>query len=61
MNIPIHLCLEQGIFKKYGLDVKYTEVKEGTGAMMKSLEACSADIAVVVTGIFLEPFCNHSY
>ena len=38
VNIPIKLCLEQGIFQKHGVDVQYTEVKEGTGKMLQMLD-----------------------
>jgi hypothetical protein len=31
VNIPIKYCLENGIFNKYGLDVTYSVVPEGTG------------------------------
>lgn len=37
VNIPIQLCQEQGIFSKFGVDVDYTTVPEGTGAMLKKL------------------------
>jgi hypothetical protein len=31
--IPVKYCLERGIFEKYGLDVSYTNVPEGTGIL----------------------------
>ncbi len=31
VNIPIKICLEQGIFKKHNIDVNYIVVPEGTG------------------------------
>lgn len=37
VNIPIQLCQEQGFFSKYGVEVDYTTVLEGTGAMLKRL------------------------
>lgn len=31
VNIPIKICLEQGIFNKHNIDVNYVVVPEGTG------------------------------
>ena len=42
VNIPIKICLEQGIFRKHGVDVQYTEVKEGTGKMLQMLDSSMA-------------------
>jgi hypothetical protein len=56
------MCLENGIFEKYGVDVHYSTIKEGTGgsaesmsshqvtgAMLKKLHDGEADIAITVT------------
>ncbi len=53
VNIPIKICLEQNIFAKYGVDVKYTSVREGTGQMLKMLDAGAADLAITVTDGFI--------
>ena len=53
VNTPIKLCLERGIFAKYGVDVTYTTVREGTGAMLKKLDAGEADLAITVTDGFI--------
>ena len=42
VNIPIKICLEQKIFRKHGVDVQYTEVKEGTGKMLQMLDSSMA-------------------
>jgi hypothetical protein len=60
------LCLENGIFEKYGVDVRYSTIKEGTGkffsfianlpeigAMLKKLHDGEADIAITVTDGFI--------
>ncbi len=49
VNIPIKLCQENGIFEKYGIDLRYSTVKEGTGAMLKKIHDGEADIAITVT------------
>lgn len=53
VNIPIQLCQEQGIFSKYGVEVDYTTVPEGTGAMLKKLHHNEADLAITVTDGFI--------
>ena len=52
-SLPIHLCLERGIFKKYGIDVDYRLVPEGTGAMLDKLESGDLDVALTVTDAFI--------
>mmetsp|Transcript_14716 Transcript_14716/g.14814 ORF Transcript_14716/g.14814 Transcript_14716/m.14814 type:complete len:339 (-) Transcript_14716:33-1049(-) len=53
VNIPISICLERGIFDKYGVDLEYKIVPEGTGAMLDKLESGEADIAFTVTDGFI--------
>jgi hypothetical protein len=53
VNIPIQLCQEQGIFSKYGVEVDYKTVPEGTGAMLKKLHQNEADLAITVTDGFI--------
>ena len=53
MNIPIKICFERGIFAKYGVEVDYSTIKEGTGAMLKKIHEGEADIAITVTDGFI--------
>ena len=53
VNIPIKICFENGLFRKYGIEVQYTEVRQGTGAMIRALEENKADVAFVVTDALL--------
>jgi hypothetical protein len=53
VNIPIQLCQEQGIFSKFGVEVDYKPVPEGTGAMLKKLHHNEADLAITVTDGFI--------
>ena len=48
-NLPWHICLEQGEFKNENIDLKWTDVPEGTGKMCQMLRDGSTDIAVVLT------------
>lgn len=53
VNIPIKICLERNIFIKYGLNIEYKTIKEGTGAMLKEINDNKADIAITVTDGFI--------
>lgn len=48
-NFPIHLCIEEGLFKEAGLNVEWVEFAEGTGAMNAALRANEIDIAIILT------------
>ena len=48
VNIPIHICMERGIFAKYGVDVEFKVVPEGTGRMLDLIESSEVDIALTV-------------
>lgn len=48
-NLPWHLCLENGEFEKENIDLKWTDVPEGTGKMCQMLHDGSTDIAVILT------------
>lgn len=48
-NLPWHLALEDGSFKAAGLDVKWTDVPEGTGKMCQMLRDDQTDVAVILT------------
>ena len=48
-NLPWHMALEDGAFKKAGINLQWTDFHGGTGAMTKSLGKDELDIAVVLT------------
>jgi len=48
-NLPWHLCIENGDFKKADIDLQWTDVPEGTGKMCEMLRNGSTDIAVILT------------
>ena len=53
VNIPVNICIERGIFKKYGIDVQLAVVPEGTGKMLEMIENGSTDIAITVSDAFM--------
>ncbi len=48
-NLPWHLCLENHEFEAVALDVKWTDVPEGTGKLCQMLRSGETDIAVILT------------
>ena len=48
-NLPWHLCIENGEFENVGIDLRWTDVPEGTGKMCQMLREGEADIAVILT------------
>jgi len=48
-NLPWHLCIENGDFKKADIDLQWTDVQEGTGKMCEMLRNGETDIAVILT------------
>lgn len=48
-NLPWHLCIEKGEFKNQNIDLKWTDVPEGTGKMCQMLRDHETDIAVILT------------
>ena len=48
-NFPWQLCLNEGDFVKECLDVKWTNVPEGTGKMCQMLRDGATDVAVILT------------
>jgi ABC-type nitrate/sulfonate/bicarbonate transport system substrate-binding protein len=48
-NYPWHYGIGNGIFSKQGLEIEWTDVKGGSGAMCKMLEAKELDVALVLT------------
>lgn len=48
-NLPWHMAIEEGAFTDRGIDLKWTEVPEGTGKMCKMLRDDEADLAIILT------------
>ena len=48
-NLPWHLAVENGDFKKEAMDLQWTDVPEGTGKMCQMLRDGSTDIAIILT------------
>lgn len=48
-NLPWHLAIENGDFKKAAVDLQWTDVPEGTGKMCQMLRDGSTDIAIILT------------
>jgi len=48
-NLPWHLCIENGEFEEEGIDLKWTNVPEGTGKMCQMLRDGETDLAVILT------------
>lgn len=48
-NLPFYHAIEQGYFESQGIDVQWTDVKEGTGAMAKKLDSGALDLAIILT------------
>lgn len=48
-NLPWHLCIENGDFKKVNIDLQWTDVAEGTGKMCQMLRNGETDMAIILT------------
>ncbi|WP_324719144.1 substrate-binding domain-containing protein [Salinimicrobium sp. HB62] len=48
-NLPWHLCIDDGTFRKNGLDLSWRDFPDGTGAMCKALRNKEIDAAVILT------------
>ncbi len=48
-NLPWRLAIEEGRFKKTGLDLHWSDMSGGTGQMIRGLETGSLDVAVLLT------------
>lgn len=57
-NLPIHLCIEEGLFKAEGLEVEWVEFPGGTGAMNAALRDDEIDIAVILTEGIIKDIAN---
>ena len=48
-NLPWHMAIEEGAFEHRGIDLKWTEVPEGTGRMCQMLQNGETDLAIILT------------
>jgi ABC-type nitrate/sulfonate/bicarbonate transport system substrate-binding protein len=48
-NLPWYLCIENGEFEAQNIDLKWTDVPEGTGKLCQMLRNGETDIAVILT------------
>lgn len=48
-NLPIHLALEKGLFARAGIDLRWVDFPEGTGAMTRALRSGACDLCVLLT------------
>ena len=48
-NLPWHLGIEEGAFRKNGIDLSWRDFPDGTGAMCKALRNKEIDAAVILT------------
>jgi len=48
-NLPWHICFENGDFENGGINLKWTDVPEGTGKMCQMLRDRETDIAVILS------------
>ena len=57
-NLPWHLAIEAGKFKKKGVDLIWKEFPGGTGAMCKSLREGTIDLAIILTEGIIKDISN---
>ena len=57
-NLPIHLCIEEGLFKAEGIEVEWVEFPGGTGAMNAALRDEEIDLAVILTEGIIRDIAN---
>jgi ABC-type nitrate/sulfonate/bicarbonate transport system substrate-binding protein len=48
-NLPWHTAIENGDFVKAGIDLKWTDIPEGTGKLCQMLRSGETDVAVILT------------
>ena len=59
-NFPWHLSIENNEFQNVGIDLRWTNVPEGTGKLCQMLRDGSADIAIILTeGIIKDIHANN--
>ncbi len=57
-NLPWHLAIEKGQFKKKGIELRWKEFYGGTGAMCTALREGSIDIAIILTEGIIKDIIN---
>lgn len=57
-NLPWHLAIENGDFKKEAIDLQWTDVPEGTGKMCQMLRDGTIDIAIILTEGIVKDITN---
>ncbi len=57
-NLPWHLAIEKGLFKKKGIDLQWKEFPGGTGAMCAALRDGTIDIAIILTEGIIKDIIN---
>jgi len=48
-NLPWHLAIEEGAFEDRGINVRWTDIPEGTGRMCEMLKNEDAELAIILT------------
>ncbi|MGI9552119.1 MAG: substrate-binding domain-containing protein [Aurantibacter sp.] len=48
-NLPWHMAIEEGAFEERGIDLKWTDIPEGTGKMCQMLQTGETDLAIILT------------
>jgi len=48
-NLPWHTAIENGDFSRAGIDLKWTDIPEGTGKLCQMLRNGETDLAVILT------------
>ncbi|UJR38635.1 hypothetical protein I4U23_031300 [Adineta vaga] len=59
-NEPWIIGLEEELFLKEGIDIKWHSVKEGTGAMLNKLKSDEVDVIVALTEGLINEICKGS-
>lgn len=59
-NLPWHLCIEGGDFKKENVNVTWTDFPGGTGEMSEALKTGQVDLAVMLTEGCVKEICDGS-
>ncbi len=57
-NLPIHLAIESGLFKKAGINIKWVDFPGGTGAMTEVLAKGTCDICILLTEGIINAILN---
>lgn len=57
-NLPWQLTIEEGMFQQAGIDLKWTDIPQGTGKMCEMLRNNETDLAVILTEGILKDIAN---